>query len=248
MFCGRKNGIWRTSVLTVFLLGLVLVPWVSSAQEDKKNDGPIKTAAPQAEKEPLEPLKIELPEPFFGGTPLDYWGAHLEPESYKDRPPFLAPKGTTIVSRGKAVTSSIPPQLGDLKQVVDGDKEYGKSSLVELGPGTQWVQVDLGAEHEIYAILLWHFHEGKRVYFDVIVQASSDPEFKKDVTTLYNNDYDNTSGLGVGSDKEYIENNQGRLIDGKGVKARYIRCYSNGNTANDNNHYVEIEVWGRPVK
>jgi len=86
------------------------------------------------------------------------------------------------------------------------------------------------------------------VYFDVIVQASSDPEFKKDVTTLYNNDYDNTSGLGVGSDKEYIENNQGRLIDGKGVKARYIRCYSNGNTANDNNHYVEIEVWGRPVK
>ena len=196
-----------------------------------------------------EELKLELPEPFFGGTPIDYWSENLEKEDFKDRPAFMAPKGTVLVSKGKTVTSSEKnPALGELKMVTDGDKNYAKNSLVELGPGTQWVQVDLEAAHEIYAVLFWHFHEGKRVYFDIIVQASYDPEFKTGVTTLYNNDIDNSSGLGVGEDKEYIENNKGRLLDTKGAKARYVRFYSNGSTADENNHYVEIEVWGRPVK
>ena len=37
------------------------------------------------------------------------------------------------------------------------------------------------------------------------------------------------------------------LIDPKGIKGRYVRLYSNGNTANDLNHYVEVEVYGTPV-
>jgi hypothetical protein len=32
------------------------------------------------------------------------------------------------------------------------------------------------------------------------------------------------------------------------VKGRYVRLYSNGNTSNDLNHYVEVEVYGTPVK
>ncbi len=201
-----------------------------------------------AHAEDLEEVKIELPEPFFGGTPLDYWGPNLEPEDYKDRPPFMAPKGTAVVSKGKPVTSSFKnPIVGRLEQVTDGDKDYAKTSLVELGAGLQWVQIDLEKEHEIYAILVWHFHEGKRVYFDVVVQVSNDPDFKDGVTTVYNNDHDNSSGLGVGKDKEYIENHKGRLIPVDGAKARYVRLYSNGNTANDMNHYVEVEVLGRAL-
>ena len=68
------------------------------------------------------------------------------------------------------------------------------------------------------------------------------------VTTIFNNDHDNTSGLGIGKDKEYIETNEGRLMDPRGVKARYVRLYSNGNTSNDMNHYVEVEVYGTPAK
>ncbi len=193
-----------------------------------------------------EALKIELPEPFFGGTPLDYWSPNLEPEDYKDRPPMMVPKGTALLSKGKAVTSSAKnPSVGELKQITDGDKDYAKSSLVELGSGVQWVQVDLGQENAIYAILLWHFHEGKRVYFDVVVQLANDPEFKTGVTTVYNNDADNSAGLGVGKDKEYIENNKGRLVKVDGVKARYVRCYTNGNTANEMSNYVEVEVFGK---
>ena len=66
--------------------------------------------------------------------------------------------------------------------------------------------------------------------------------------TVFNNDHDNSSGLGVGKDKEYIEVAEGRLFDSKGVKGRYVRMYSNGNTTNDLNHYVEIEVYGTPAK
>ncbi len=199
--------------------------------------------------EDMEAIKIELPEPFFGGTPLPYWGPNLEEEDFKDRPPYLAPKGTTIVSKGKKITSSCKdPLLGDLKQITDGDKEYVKDSLVELESGVQWVQIDLEQECDIYAVLVWHFHEGKRVYFDFVVKVGNDPEFKE-AKAIYNNDHDNSAGLGVGKDKEYIETNKGRLIKTPdGVKGRYVRLYSNGNTGNEMNHYVEIEVFGKPAK
>lgn len=196
--------------------------------------------------EDLVELKFELPEPFFGGTPVDYWGPNLEEETFKPRDPFKAVAGTEIISRGKPVTSSDKaPALGELKQLVDGDKDYSKDSLIELGEGLQWVQVDLEAEQVLECLLLWHFHEGNRVYFDVIVQASNDPEFKDGVTTLYNNDFDNSAGMGAGEDKEYKDNDKGRLIDGKDTKARYVRVYGQGNTANDLTNFVELEIWGR---
>jgi hypothetical protein len=50
----------------------------------------------------------------------------------------------------------------------------------------------------------------------------------------------------VGKDKEYIEVAEGKLIDPKGAKGRYVRLSSSGNTTNDLNHYVEVEVYGLP--
>jgi hypothetical protein len=46
----------------------------------------------------------------------------------------------------------------------------------------------------------------------------------------------------------YVETSEGRLVDAKGVKGRFIRLYSNGNTANELNHYIEVEVFGKPAK
>ncbi|MBX3180554.1 MAG: hypothetical protein KF886_24675 [Candidatus Hydrogenedentes bacterium] len=194
-----------------------------------------------------EVLSFELPEPFYGGTVISYWSPKLEASVYQDRKPYVAPKGTRVVSRGKPVRSSAAPLVGELAEIVDGDKEFAKTSLVELPGGTQWVQIDLGATHDLYAILVWHFHAGARVYFDVIGQISDDPEFKTGVTTLFNNDFDNSSGLGQGEDNEYIDNSDGRLFDAKGAPARYVRFYSRGNSDGDFNHYVEIEVWGREL-
>ena len=45
----------------------------------------------------------------------------------------------------------------------------------------------------------------------------------------------NSAGLGAGKDKEYVESNEGRLVDAKGTEARYVRLYSKGNTSNERN-------------
>ena len=98
----------------------------------------------------------------------------------------------------------------------------------------------------LHAVLAWHYHSQARIYHDVIVQVSDDPAFKAGVTTIFNNDHDNSSKLGQGKDKEYIEVAEGKLLDAKGAKGRYVRLSSKGNTTNDLNHYVEIEVYGLP--
>jgi hypothetical protein len=81
-----------------------------------------------------------------------------------------------------------------------------------------------------------------------VVQVSDDKDFKSGVTTLYNNDIDNSLGLGTGKDLSYIESNIGRIVDAQGKSARYVRLYSNGNTSNELNHYCEVEVFGTPAK
>jgi hypothetical protein len=192
-----------------------------------------------------EELKLKLPKPMFIGTPTNIKSANLEAVTGKSRPPFYVPAGTKLLSLKKPVKASdMQPVIGELDMVTDGEKEGGDGYFVELGPGKQWVQVDLGASNALHAILLWHYHSQARVYRDVIVQVSDDKDFLKGVTTVFNNDHDNSSGLGIGKDKEYIEVAEGRLVDPKGARGRYVRLYSRGNTTNDLNHYVEVEVYG----
>lgn len=197
----------------------------------------------------MEPIPLELPQPMFVGTPQNLNVPNLEKPLGKPRPPFLAPAGTENVALDKPVTSSDDfPIIGELEMVTDGDKEAADGSYVELGPFVQHVTINLEDVYTIYAVVLWHFHKQARVYFDVIVQVSNDPEFKEGVTTIFNNDHDNSSKLGKGDDKNYVETAEGKLIDAKGVEGRYVRCYSRGNSNNDLNHYIEVEVYGKPVQ
>ncbi len=205
-------------------------------------------AAAAPAKKDLAPIQIKLPKPLFVGTPKDIRSANLEKPRGHARPPFLAPKGTKNVALHKPVTASDDePIIGDLDLITDGDKEGYDGCYVELGPGKQWVQIDLGAEYNIYAIVVWHFHQQPCVFRDVVVQVADDPDFIMNVRTIFNNDHDNSSGLGIGKDKEYIETYEGKLIDAKGVKARYVRLYSNGSTRNNDNEYTEVEVYGKPA-
>ena len=194
-----------------------------------------------------EELKLKLPKPMFIGTPTNIRSANLEKVTGKSRAPFYVPKGTVLLSTKKPVTSSdMQPVIGELDMITDGEKAGGDGYFIELGPTPQWVQIDLGASHPLHAILAWHYHSQARVYRDVIVQVSDDPAFKTGVTTVFNNDHDNSAKLGLGKDKEYIEVAEGKLFDPKGAKGRYVRLYSNGNTTNDLTHYVEVEVYGLP--
>lgn len=224
------------SVFVASLLACVLIPAVSDAAEE----------SPESD---LEALPIGLPRPFFSDSPLQYTSPNLEPLSWRPRKPFMAPKGASNVVKGKTFTGSVEkPRQGDLAQITDGEKSFRDKSVVTIDSGLQYVQVDLGAEYEIYAILVWHYHGEERVYHDFIVQVSSGPEFgEEDTKVIYNNDYDNSSTMGKGKDNEYIESYEGRLVDAKGVKGRYVRLYSNGSTSSKANHYIEVEVYGKPT-
>jgi hypothetical protein len=199
-------------------------------------------------QEKLVPLEIELPKPMFIGTPQNLGVDRLEKPLGKPRPPFLAPEGTQNAALGKPVSSTHDmPVFGEIEMITDGDKEAMDGCFVELGPFHQHVTVDLGKKHEIYAVVMWHYHKQPRVYFDVIVQTADDPDFTANVHTLFNNDHDNSSGLGVGDDYHYVETAEGKLVDAKGVHGRYIRFHTNGNNYNDLNHWIEAEVYGIPV-
>jgi len=190
----------------------------------------------------------------------------------KSGEPFLVPQGTRLLSRGVEVTSSdMEPIIGELKLVTDGNKETpDELYFVELMPGLQWVQLDLGKPYALYAILVWHYYlpgpddyrpQGEsnflaHVYEDVVVQISNDPAFKKDVTTVFNNDHDNSAGLGKGKDDTYLETSEGRWINPKGVEGRYVRLYSRGHKVawsgepvrgggTELNRYIEVEVYGK---
>lgn len=193
-------------------------------------------------------LAVELPPALGVGTPKDDVlkrpGLQLEPQQ------ILVPADAVVISRGKTVTSSDKeePFEGELSMLTDGEKDGNEGYSVIIAEGPQWVQVDLGESHLVDAVVLWHYFKNYRVVNDVIVQACEEPEFKSGVVTLFNNDVDNSSKQGVGSDAAFLGTHKGKQISGKGTMARYIRCWSNGNTDHRMNEIIEVEVWGRPAK
>ena len=197
----------------------------------------------------LQPILLELPRPIFVGTPQNIRVPNLQKPAEEPRPPFMAPEGTVNVALNKPVSSSSQLIIiGELDMVTDGDKRGAEGSYIELAPFLNHITIDLKKKCEIFAIVMWHYHKQARVYKDVVVHLSNDPDFIIDVTTIFNNDHNNSAGLGVGDDMHYVETFEGKLINAKGYKARYVRLYSNGNTSNDLNNYVEVEVYGRIIE
>jgi hypothetical protein len=191
------------------------------------------------------PLTTEIPPELIEGTPQPIKVPNLEPVP-TSAPVLMVPEGTQLLSADKSVTGSDDfPIIGELSYITDGDKEAGEGYFVELMDGLQWVQIDLEAPADLSAIWVWHYHSQARAYHDVVVQVSNDPTFESGVTVLFNNDYDNSAKQGKGSSKPYVDSRYGKLIDAKGANAQYVRLYSNGNTANDMNHYIEVEVYGK---
>ena len=196
-----------------------------------------------------EPLALNLPIHTLKGTPEDLpvraqhraalgQGAHAFPgaQGRQERR-----RGQARHQQRAAVFGRVEPDYRRQEGATDDD-------AVEFKKGTQWVQVDLGQSFAIHAVAMWHDHRYVQAMHDVILQVSDDPEFKSGVTTLFNNDTDNSSGLGVGTDREYFEMEFGRVVAGKGVKARYVRGYTKGSNQSALNCWQEIEVYALPAK
>lgn len=212
---------------------------------DTAPNSPLLRDPPPSALVSMAPLPLQLPGALYVGTQEDVELApHLTRPSVR---PMLAHADTRLVSQAKPVRASVEPIVGDLSQVVDGDKECFEGSFIELNTGPQWIQIDLGEPHWIDAVAIWHYYMRQRVTRDVIVQISDDPLFKENVRTIFNNDRDNSLNQGAGSDPEYIETFAGVQVAADGHIAQYVRCYSNGNSINEYNPYIEIEVYGRPL-
>jgi hypothetical protein len=195
------------------------------------------------------PLVLKLPAHTIKGTPEDLpVSPNLEPPPKTAPPPIQVPAGVKNVALEKPVTSSVRPFVGELSQVTDGRREPYDEDVIEFKKGTQWVQVDLGEQFAIYGIAMWHDHRLLQSFHDCVVQVSNDPEFNEGVTTVFNNDTDNSSKLGVGADREYFELEFGRVIAVKGVKARYVRGFTKGSSLSAINCWQEIEVYALPAK
>ena len=165
----------------------------------------------------------------------EYYG--LVKKSVQPIPP------TGNLAAGKLLSSSA--EFENMSYATDGDSS-NTVNYADSYPndGPQWVQLDLGASYDLNHINLWHFYGDERAYHDVVVQLSNTNDFSSGViTTVYNNDRDNSAGRGAGNDWEYAESSSGLSLAFAPVNARYVRFYSNGSTYNSSNHYVEIEVY-----
>jgi hypothetical protein len=230
------------------LLFLAVIPFAIFAIANLSPADDPNTAGRQGEEsEQLVEIAPEFPEPTFHGTPLDIRLPNLEP-ARSPRLHFTAPASVHLISRDAMVTASDPqPLIGGLAMITDGNKTGDDEHFVELSPGHQWVQIDLGQSHEIFAVTLWHYHQRMRAYRDIVIETSQDPSFSSSTATIFNNDHDNSLGLGAGDDPAYIETHHGRIIDFDALTARYIRLHSNGNTTDELNHYTEVEVYGHEL-
>jgi len=104
-----------------------------------------------AEPAKLVPLKTELPKPLFVGTPKNIKpSSNMEKYSEKPKAPLMIPDGcTNLALKAKVTSSDASPIIGELTLATDGDKDGGDGSFVELAPGKQWLQVDLGKSADL---------------------------------------------------------------------------------------------------
>jgi hypothetical protein len=231
----------RFGFISVGVLALALLGGLNSrAADDASNSN-----APG-----LVPLKLKLPEPVFAGTPREApKGVDMEPTPTQPPPPLMVPSDVRNVAPGKKITCSDKGvTAAALARITDGNKSAEEDSAALLRKGLQWIQFDLGAAHEIFAIVFWHAHDTPKVYRSVIVQVADDADFTQNVRVLYNNDRDNSAGLGAGMDRQYFETYMGKTVNAKGVRARFVRLYSHGSTDSALNEYTEVEIYGRPAR
>lgn len=170
----------------------------------------------------------------------------------------IAIKPVVNVAIGKTVSSNaVSPSGQPLSALTDGVKTTDKYVLYGVSDGPKYAQVDLGQAYDVARVNIrndWGAAGTYRTGKDLIVQLSNDPAFASGVTTVFNNDGDNSSGLGAGTDAEYVEPGDGSgkdILLADTVNARYVRYWANGHvringTVNLVDTPVEIEVYADP--
>ena len=149
-------------------------------------------------------------------------------------------KAVDNIALGRTDVTASTTISGNLPLFTDG--VITTNPHIGLGPGRQWVKLDLGGQYDISEVNVRHYYGDPRTYNDVIIELSVDGV---SWVNIFNNDADNSSGQGTGIDAEYVETSAGLDVSlSTPIQARYLRAWSNGSSANSHNHYVELEVYG----
>ncbi len=197
-------------------------------------------------------LSIRLPKAMFVGTPVPINEPNIAPGRAKgqERPVIEIPEGSVNLALKKPVMSSESlPVFGALEMITDGEKCGEDAHVVDVSIGKRWVQIDLGLRANIHGVSMWHYHAKARAYRDVIVEVADDEDFIENMQIVFNSDHDNSYGKGIGEEMGYVETNEGKFIYcPEKTQGRYVRLHSQGNTDSDHNHYIEVEVYGIPIK
>lgn len=133
-----------------------------------------------------------------------------------------------------------------LTQIFDGNKTNSEYS--HFSSDTQrissYLQFDLGDVYSLSEIKMWRYADGSRKYTNTIILVSEDEQFNT-YEVVYNSDVTNVHNLNLeANDEDYVEETTGKSFTANNVNARYVRMYMYGNTAGNQNHVVEIEVYG----
>lgn len=127
----------------------------------------------------------------------------------------------------------------DDDRVVDGNWAKG-SGFKPISVTTHYYQLDLGRVFAAASVVFHYDWTRGITVHDVIVQHSMD---KLTWHTVYNNDQFNVLGEGRGKDLESTETEFGHtLYLSDTPSARYWRFWSKGNTKDENNGLMEVQI------
>ncbi len=151
-----------------------------------------------------------------------------------------AASGTNVAYQ-KTVTAEAGVWMANPQYATDGI--LNTSYYTNLGSGPVYIVIDLGQNYQLGELRFWHYYADGRTYHDVIAQLSQYSNFSS-LTTVFNNDTNNSAGQGTGSNSEYAESSAGKDVAlSTPVTARYLRLWTNGSTVNAFNHCVEVQAF-----
>ncbi|CAI6079335.1 right-handed parallel beta-helix repeat-containing protein [Cohnella sp. JJ-181] len=179
----------------------------------------------------------------LGSGFVDFYGNPWHPTTPSIGAIQYGPAAPSNLSAGRAPSySSTVLYEASPSNLTDGYTTY----YVGVGDAHErvYAQIDLGALYDVSKVKMWHFFSDGRTYKDVIVQLSQTADFSSYVTTVFNNDKDNSAGQGYGVDSEYAEGAGGKTVSFQPILARYARFWIGGNNTDPYNQFVELQVYG----
>ena len=133
----------------------------------------------------------------------------------------------TNVAFGGTVTSNAT-WIDRGYSIVDNVTTY--NHYCEVSGSDVYAQVDFGAVYKVNKAQIWHYYQDGRTYYSTKVELSEDG-------LVWYTVFDSAvSGT-------YVETSGGKIHTFPTMKARYIRDYLSGSTANTGNHWIEVKVF-----